>query len=353
MRRLLRLTNSGGGDFQHADWLINYSSGTIRRGISGEFFLALSQVLNVSPLVLVSVVQAALIIVLIAALFIKALSFRMPDLTVILLLSPALVLFWINDTSAAYRKELLGLAAFLPLLFARTSGPVGVAVTLLLFTAAVFFHEGNAVLAPALSAALLIRLKRKRALLPIALLWLIALVATVFSLVYARVPDTEAMCQRLLNAGLNDQICGGIFLWLDDGFDRTTSAVKHIVLDRVSLPVVAVFIVLLHLPCLLIARGIVRGPWEWVTFLTSSGAIFALYPISTDWSRWLSMQIFVLTFLLLILAEKRGGFSQSVPRGVYALVLAFCLGVGIDQIAPEPLTGFVHTLGRAVANVIL
>lgn len=352
MRRLIYLTNLGGGNFQHADWLINYSSGTVRRGISGEFFLALGQTLNISPLILVSFVQGLLVLLLIGALFAKALSYRVPDMTVILLLSPALILFWINDTGAAYRKELLGLAAFLPLLFPRTSGSLGIAAVLSLFTVAVFFHEGNIVLAPALSVALFVRLRMRAAVVPISLLWLIALVAALFSMIYVRVPGTEAMCQRVLDAGLSDRICSGIFLWLDDGTDRTISAVRNLVLDRVNLPVVTLLIVLLHLPCLWIARGVLRGPWEWVAFLASTGAIFALYPISTDWSRWLSMQIFVLTFLLLMLAEKRGGFDKPVPKPLYALVLAFSLGFGIDQIAPEPLSGFAYNLFQTIVRII-
>lgn len=352
LRRLVYLTQAGGGEFQHADWLVNFSSGIIRRGFSGEVFLFLSNLSQVSPLLLVSAVQAVLTVLIIVVLYIKGLSLRMPDLVVILLLSPALVLFWVNDTTSAFRKELLGLAAFLPLLFPRTSGKAGIVAVLMLFGLAVFFHEGNLVMAPGLSVALYWRLGKQQALKPVVLLWLIAVTAAVFSAIYVSVPDTDAMCARLLAAGLTDRLCGGIFPWLVDGFGGTTSAVKVIVLDRVNLPIVALMTLLLLLPGLWAANRILQGRFEWALFLISAGAPFLLYPIATDWSRWLSMQVFVMTFLLLILAETRNGLRLPVHKITYALILSFALLIGINQIAPEPRGGLVSNFAHAVGAVL-
>ncbi len=352
LRRLAYLTQAGGGEFQHADWLVNYSSGIIRRGISGEIFLFLSELSNISPLLLVSAVQAFLTVAIIVVLFAKGLSLRMPDLVVILLLSPALVLFWVNDTTSAFRKELLGLAAFLPLLFPRTSGSAGIVVAVILYGLAVFFHEGNLVLVSGLSAAFYWRFGKQRAVRPILILWLITLIATVFSVIYVSVPDTEAMCARLLATGLTDRICSGIIPWLVDGFGGATAAVKVVVLDRVNLPMIALMTLLLLLPCLWAATRILHGRFEWSLFLVSAGTPFLLYPVATDWSRWLSMQVFVMTFLLLILAETRTDLRQPVHKITYALVLSFALFVGINQIAPGPRGGFVANLAHAVGVVL-
>lgn len=353
LKRLAYLASIGGGEFQHADWLLNYSDGVVRRGISGEIFLALSQMTNISPLLLVTAVQAGLTVALIAVLLLKAFSFRMSDLTALLLLSPALVLFWVNDTTGAYRKELLGLAVFIPLLFHRTSTTLGVGVMLALYTVAVFFHEGNLVFAPALTFALLIRFGANRMMMTAALaLWAISAVAVLFAIVFKTVPDSAGMCQRLLDAGLTDQLCGGIFTWMVEG--AVVDPVSAVVLnnDNVSLPLVVLFIVLLHLPCLWIARSVVQSRLEWIYLAISSGTIFLLYPLATDWSRWLSMQIFVLTFLILMLAERRGRLDRPVSKPLYALTLAFFLGVGIDQIAPMPLSGFVFNFFDAIGSLL-
>lgn len=353
LKRLAHLTSIGGGEFQHADWLLNYSDGIVRRGISGEIFLALSQLTDISPLLLVTAVQAVLTVGLIGVLLLKAYTFRMSDLTALLLLSPALVLFWVNDTTGAYRKELLGLTAFVPLLFHRTSTALGVAVMLVLYTIAVFFHEGNLVFAPALTFALLIRFGTTRTMkTATALLWGISAVAVVFSLIFKTVPDSAGMCQRILDAGLSETLCGGIFTWMVEG--AVVDPVSAVVLnnEEVSLPLVALLIVLLLLPCLWIARSVVQTRSEWLYLAISSGTIFLLYPLATDWSRWLSMQIFVLTFLILMLAERRGRLERPVSKPLFALMLAFFLGVGIDQITPMPLSGFVFNFFDAIGAVL-
>jgi hypothetical protein len=352
LRRLVNLHNIGGGEFQHADWLINYSSGIVRRGISGEIFLGLSDIFGANALLLVSITQGLLTIGVIAALYAKAWSLGMSDRVTILLLSPVLVLFWVNDTTGAYRKELLGLFAFLPLLL--PARPVWVVTSLVLFTLAVFFHEANAALAAALTFAIWLRSGEQSARLPIGILWFVALLGAGFSVIYADVPDYAAMCQRLLDAGLSEQLCHGIFPFLSEGFDNNLRAVQVIVLesDDVSLPIVAFLVILLFLPCLWIAQKILISKKEWIAFLISPCLIFGLYPIATDWSRWLSMQVFVMTFLLLILAEKRKNFAEPVEKYTYTLLIAFGLGIGVDQIAPMPLGGVIFNVFQSMANIL-
>lgn len=353
MRRLIYLTSIGGGEFQHADWLLNYSSGIVRRGISGEFFLALSQITSINPLFLVTIVQAVLTVTLIAVLLLKAFSFRMSDLTVILLLSPALVLFWVNDTGGAFRKELLGLAVFIPLLFERTSGPFGVAVMVLLFAVAVFFHEGNLVFAPALTFALFIRYGVNPTMITATVvLWVISAAAVVFSLMFKMVPDSAAMCQRILDAGLTDRLCDGIFTWMVEGAVIDPVSAVVVMNPDINLPLVLLLIVILLLPCLWIASYVLQSWAEWLCLAISFGTMFLLYPIATDWSRWLSMQVFAMTFLILMLAERRGGLDKPVPKPLYALTLIFFLSVGIDQIAPMPLNGFVFNFFDAIGAVL-
>jgi hypothetical protein len=350
--RLRNLHKMGGGEFQHADWLINYSSGLVRRGISGEFFLSLASIVDVSPLLLVSLFQGVLTLILIFAVLLKGLSIGMSDRMFLLLLSPALVLFWINDTTGAYRKELLGLAAFLPLLLPQLHRLVSVASLLLLFAVGAFLHEANLVLAPALTFSLYLRFGRKNFIIPSLFLWGIAIGAAVFAVTYAHLPDTVAMCQRLLDAGLSEQLCHGIFPWLADGFDGTTSAVAVIILERVSLPIVALLtILLLFLPSW-IGWKFLTLRWERAAFLISLCAVFALYPIATDWSRWLSMQVWAMTFLILILAETREGIDEPIPKSLYAILLSFNLGVGIDQIAPTPLAGFIFNVFASLENFL-
>lgn len=342
MWRLRALSMSGGGEFQHADWFINFSSGIIRRGFSGEILLTVAAALGMDPLLLVSLLQATLILMLIVAIYAKALQLGMSDRLTILLLSPALIVFWVNDTTGAYRKELLGLVSFLPLLFPVFTRNISAILALGLYTIAVFFHEVNLALAPAMAFAFYLRYGARDFVWPTAVLGAISLSGATFALIFTALPDTSAMCQRLLANGLDDQLCGGIIPWLAEGLDGTTSAVRTIVLEQFSLPMIALLTALLLLPGLWFGNNLLQSGWERIAFVAVPLSVFALYPIATDWSRWLSLQVFAMTFLILMLGETRRGLEKELPKAPFALILAFNLGVGIDQIAPTPLAGFAY-----------
>ena len=59
-----------------------------------------------------------------------------------------------------------------------------------------------------------------------------------------------------------------------------------------------------------------------------------------------------MSFLILILAEKREGIQRPLPRLLFALLIAFNLGVGIDQIAPTPEPGFVYNVFAALERFL-
>ncbi|MDH5530998.1 MAG: hypothetical protein OEY05_13270 [Paracoccaceae bacterium] len=351
MWRLRNAVLSGGNGFTHADWLINYSSGVIRRGISGEIFLSAAAALEAHPLVLVGIVQAVLTLAIIVGLGAKGLMLRMPDQVLVLLLSPALVLFWVNDTFGAFRKEILGLASFVPLLFPlRPAGEtVAVCTTLFLFLCAVFFHEANIFLAPALMLALYLRLGAERFVVPVALVGVFAGASVVFSAVFLTLPDTTGICQRMVAAGLQeDRMCHGILTWLDDGVvdqARTSSAV---IADMGTLPVMVLLGAMLLLPGLAIAWGLLSNR-ERVAFLVSVATLFVVYLIASDWSRWLSMQVFAMTYLILIAMDRRD-IDASLQRPAYSAALVFNLGIGIDQIAPVPRGGLIYNVLASFEN---
>lgn len=138
---------------------------------------------------------------------------------------------------------MLGLPVFVPLLIHRSSTVFGVAVMLILYTIVVFFYEGNLVFAPALTFALLIRFGSSPLMIKATMaLWRISAAAVIFSLVFKTVPDSAAMCQRLPDAYLTDQLCGGIFTWMVEGV--VIDPVSAVVLYNadISLPLVVLFI---------------------------------------------------------------------------------------------------------------
>jgi hypothetical protein len=117
----------------YTDWLINYSQGFIRRGLSGEIWRLVPAA--ISPLEFVAVFSWILILA-IAFGYVRLLARSWKTyhpLTLFgLLFLPSLFIFYIHDHNAIARKEILGYATvLLHLLIVEKSFPLGDVSTLL------------------------------------------------------------------------------------------------------------------------------------------------------------------------------------------------------------------------------
>ncbi len=146
----------------YTDWLIDYSQGFIRRGLSGEIWPLVPAA--VSPLAFVAVFSWLLILV-VAFGYVRLLARSWKTfhpLTLFgLLFLPSLFLFYLHDHDAIARKEILGyLTVLLHLLIVEKSFPLGdgsslpdgnmrryvgwmMPVAVLLLPAIILVHEGN------------------------------------------------------------------------------------------------------------------------------------------------------------------------------------------------------------------
>jgi len=144
------------------DWLIDYSQGFIRRGLSGEILQMLPA--TVPPLEFVAVFSWILILV-IALGYVRLLARSAKTyhpLTLFgLLFPPSLFLFYIHDHDTIARKEILGyITVLLHLLIVEKSFPLGdgstlpdgklrryvqwlIPITVILLPAIILIHEGN------------------------------------------------------------------------------------------------------------------------------------------------------------------------------------------------------------------
>lgn len=116
----------------YTDWLIDYSQGFIRRGLSGEIWRLVPP--SVSPLEFVAVFSWILILVVVfgyVRLLAQSWKIYHPLTLFGLLFLPSLFIFYIHDHNAIARKEILGYATvLLHLLIVEKSFPLGDSVTL-------------------------------------------------------------------------------------------------------------------------------------------------------------------------------------------------------------------------------
>lgn len=200
------------GGFDHwqvGDWLIDYSGGIVRRGLSGEiFFLIAPQAPTaITAVVVFQTALAAALYILVGALYWQ--TDRRP-VWMMLTLSPAFLLFPALDATGNTRKELLVLVALGIAAFAVRVGrsQLGLWLALPLFIAGVFSHEALVVTIPAFVYLALTSLDRRQATRVMLPFTAAALVALLMALV--RPGDAQAaqsICASWNERGIDD--CGG------------------------------------------------------------------------------------------------------------------------------------------------
>ncbi|MBN2083630.1 MAG: hypothetical protein JW748_00300 [Anaerolineales bacterium] len=146
----------------YTDWLIDYSQGFIRRGLSGEIWRLVPA--GIPPKASIAVFSWILILAVVCG-YLRLLTRSWKDyhpLTLFgLLFLPSLFLFYLHDHNAIARKEILGYATLLLHLFvvektfppgARSALPAGIVrryirgllpIAALLLPAIILIHEGN------------------------------------------------------------------------------------------------------------------------------------------------------------------------------------------------------------------
>ena len=349
----------GGHGYLQGDWLINFADGPVRRGFSGELFLGLGELLNLSPLLVLGLVQAVILALVMATLLQIAWSKGLTDSLTLVLLSPALVLFWVNDIDAPFRKELLGYLVFVPLFLLR-SRPVSnfrLALASALFGIAVAFHEANVVFFVPFALVLWLLLEKSRSIPWILLNGFTGLTSTVFSWLHMSVNSVERMCMRVVETGASPQVCTGSITWLSKDLEEVVQdgwqlvavfgGVQNFILALLLVALLFGMVALL-LKHSLAEHGVVPG----IAICIASA--LPLYLLGADWGRWVSIQMFVLIFVFLAFAENRSwsAYGGTVPIATYIVVLCFNFSVGVYHMVPTPQPGFLYTLVNAFHNFL-
>lgn len=113
LRHAIKLATSSSADpWLIGDWLINYHGGIIRRGLLGELFLHLPQILNAKVVVLIVITQMILYSTFIVNTLRLSINSSFSLRNAVLIFSPAFMLFPILDQQGAFRKEILLFALF-------------------------------------------------------------------------------------------------------------------------------------------------------------------------------------------------------------------------------------------------
>jgi hypothetical protein len=197
------------------DWLINYSSGFVRRGLAGTLFVGLSKLTGLPLNYLVSVAH-----ITVSAIFFYNLAMLVTNAPIsywrfFVLTSPAFLLFYILDEGAIGRKEMLLFALFsswvVILKRSKTFPATGSVVVALAVIAMTLIHELAAFFAIYFVLAVYVRFGNARqafaAALPIPLAGVLTLLLV---LLWGGQINHSQMCDIILQQGADEHVCSGI-----------------------------------------------------------------------------------------------------------------------------------------------
>ena len=327
------------------DWLINYQGGFIRRGLIGEIFLRVSQILKINIVLLVIVIQVFFYLIFLANACRLAVKSTFSPLNAALIFSPAFILFPVLDPQGGFRKEILlfALLATLCSYLATTEKKIAKGLPILIGLASaiiVLSHEILAVFLPYVLCAFIIYDKGLGVVSRKILLSLIPAIAIAFLLVLFSQGNEQVViniCNSLKTSAPADCFRSGAIFWIGQGM----SFAHKYVLERIKentllLYVFLAFLAFLPLGILLFTSRFPRffenkGMRLWLTICIASSIIgsLPLFWIGIDYGRFIYIHITCLSLLALMINRESSDIPQRPNFGqliAWVLCLLFITG---------------------------
>jgi hypothetical protein len=314
------------------DWLIDYSSGFVRRGLFGSL-IGLFSWSPASATTMIVGTQLALI--LFVTTFVIANVMRAPASMAIVAvaLSPSFLLFGVLEPEAAFRKEWLGLASLTALLIAvepratRRRRQIALTGSMALFALGVLSHEATVVL---LAAFLWVLARsnwpRRERLRFFAAFASFSLVAALLAALFRGSEELSMeLCRSLIDRGFDPVVCTGAIDWLGRTTGSTFSSGDY--LFGLRLPLLLPVAIFASAPLAL---------FNWtrmqvLAFLSISSAIVVpLGLVSLDHGRWLWLAATTCTLIALPEIRRNEVTGLNLPSAV-VFVLVFSWTFGHEQ----------------------
>lgn len=321
----LELIKYGFNAYKTGDWLINYYSGFIRRGLIGTFFLGISKLFNFSSSDLTRFVFFFQNIIYFFIFFLiqKIYLLKKPSLgTFILLFSPAYILFPYYDFLAGYRKEIIFFLAFAILAYIYAAGFKSkklLWLSFLIFLVGILSHETGIFILPfflflIFRMGLVNILKRKEVIFFSILFVFSSIFVLFFSFLSALSNDqniliSKNICKSLISMGFDKGICQGAISFLERSFAQVLEESLGSVTS--SLRLYSVLLILSIVPIFFL---------DWFSNLKNKLLILfsfifisPLFLIGLDWGRWIHMYIYFMFTIILSDSVYKNLVIKKIP----------------------------------------
>jgi len=290
------------------DWLINYQGGLVRRGLSGEIFYNISQFTNINPgfFSFLSQVLFYSVFFYFSYLLLKKQRSLIPY--ILLIISPFIFNFQINNMSAGYRKEIIFFAMLAYAVYSARSYDVErfknvFYILLLLYPLVILTHEMLAAYLPYLLVVYISVIQlRKKEILKIFLLLLPSMISFFISMHYS---GTTVQVEQIFTSltAANYSIVDGAILWLDKtrsfGMSKVINSVKneHYLLYYTHIIILS-FVA--YIPIRNHFNFIINNRLLKILVLISIVGSIALCVVAIDWGRFIYINLVALFLLSLL-----------------------------------------------------
>lgn len=314
---------AGGNSWQLGDWLINYKGGPVRRGLSGQLLMFISD-LGVDLKWLTFAVQSFIYMAtfqLVSQIYCMR---QRSGAWCLLLFSPAFLLFPYFSWLGGFRKETILFLSFALIAYFYAQKRLGfkpIVIGYCIYTIAAFSHE-LAVFALPFYFYLFYR-SAQSGILEVGAAWrwsLLFLLTAALALAFAlRFPGERAVvgeiCNSLLARGFDYGICTGAIEWLR--FDLQYAVTSVFAYWPRYISYYPVLLALALVPVLF--TNALRGPML-VLFAVGFLALLPLFLVALDWGRWIGIYTFFV--FVVILSESVSGEVEIRPVPIW-VVLAY------------------------------
>lgn len=310
-----------------ADWLINYSGGFVRRGLPGEFILLASHLFHIPPPWMAAVIPIAIYVAFLCGVYRLAAPLPHDVLWYAMLFSPASLAFMITNPLNVCRKDVLVMAALTAVILLMLRGISSVRLSLviaLFFAIMVLSHDALYCCFPYFFAAVALqRNSLKQAA------WITAgpfALGAVLIDIATHYPGNDSVAMAVCKS------VGGRWIPIDDTNDLCSGAIKHLgwTFQKARLqelenlhywPLYALLAVLSFAPfvamlIVLWKRDGLRFQVKVISWTAALCAVssFPLFYLTTDWGRWIHMQVICLLLVILITERLAPARPPEITR---------------------------------------
>ncbi len=304
--------------YEYGEWLINYQSGFIRRGLSGEIIFQLSRLFDGNLKFTYFIILSLICLIFYRLNYILLKNIKFNFFTILILFSPLLYFFFILINGVGVRKEILLFLFYLWYLInisSKSFNENSLWKFIIIFPVLLFIHEGIFFYLPYIFIPILLIKKQEeyKNFIPHFLVLIFVSIFSMIILYFFKGSEKNAfeICQSLKNfAPIGCLERGPIFALKNNLLkDQANNSMLFFYLDAslTSWLGYLTYVTYSFVPFILLFKLAEIKNKQTYIFIYFLIIIFSLplFHVAEDWSRWFSIHIHLTVFLLFFLQNKK------------------------------------------------